>query len=130
MKKILSFTLAIVMCLSLCACGGNGGTAQSEDTTEEIDKNSTETYVGAWAYDTGKGNVITYHFNKGGIGYYEQATKENAKWEFTWEVKDGVVVTTRNAIGTTFLESFELNDEDGALYQVSEGTPVGPYLKK
>ena len=53
MKKILSFTLAIVMCLSLCACGGNGGTAQSEDTTEEIDKNSTETYVGAWAYDTG-----------------------------------------------------------------------------
>jgi len=46
------------MLFSLCACSGD---------------DIADSYGGTWIYDTGKGNVITYHFNKGGIGYYEQS---------------------------------------------------------
>lgn len=122
MKKIIALLLVAVLSISLCACGS--------ESTNTIDKNSTDTYVGEWVYNTGKGNIITYHFNKGGIGYYEQSTHENGKWEFTWEVKEGVVITTHTFIGNNFLDSFELNDEDGNLYKISEDEPIGPYIKK
>ena len=37
MKKILCLTLAVIMLLSLCACGGSGNsTEQPEDTTLEV----------------------------------------------------------------------------------------------
>lgn len=36
-----------------------------------IDMNSSDAYMGDWKYDIGKGNVITFHFNKVGAGYYE-----------------------------------------------------------
>lgn len=40
MKKIFSLVLALVMCLSLCACGGEGGasetTAASEETVQTV----------------------------------------------------------------------------------------------
>lgn len=124
MKKAISLLLAVIICFSLCACGANNDSNKSP-----FGKNDSEAYIGTWVYDTQKGNIITYHFNKGGIGYWEQSTKSGAKWEFTWEVKDGVVVTTRNAVGTTFLDSFELNDELNALYLISDGNNEGPYKK-
>ena len=34
MKKIISLLLALVMCLSLCACGGGNDTSNAPDTTE------------------------------------------------------------------------------------------------
>ena len=62
MRRIISFFLSAVLLLSLSACA---------DRTGAVDKNSTDTYVGDWAYDTGQGNIITHHFIKGGSGYYE-----------------------------------------------------------
>ena len=123
MKKIIVLLLAAVLLFSFAACGDN------DSSKSPFDKNDSEAYMGSWVYDTQKGNIITYHFNKGGIGYWEQTSRSGSRWEFTWEVKDGVVVTTRNAIGTTFLESFELNDELNALYLISDGSNQGPYQK-
>lgn len=75
MRRIISFFLSAVLLLSLSACAGRTGA---------VDENSTDTYVGDWAYDTGQGNIITYHFIKGGSGYYEQTSTGDARWEFAW----------------------------------------------
>ena len=79
-----------------------------QEEQQTIDKNSSSSYIGKWQYDTGKGNIITFTFEKGGIGKYAQSTKEDSAWEFTYEIKEDVIVLTRNAIGTTFIASYEL----------------------
>lgn len=96
---------------------------------KEIDKNSSSAYIGKWEYDTGKGNVITFTFEKGGIGKYEQSTKEDSYWDFTYEIKEEVIILTRNAIGTTFLGSYELNDDGTKLSYISGNMPDGIYKK-
>ena len=138
MKKLLALILAAALALSLVACGGGSGAGDTntpnggeEDSTQQtIDKDSTSTYVGDWVYDTEKGNIITYHFIKGGTGYYEQSTVKDSKWQFTWEVRDSVVVTTHNALGTTFLSTFEIDDSGSNLYCISDDPQTGPYIKQ
>jgi len=142
MKKLLALMLAAALALSLVACGGGSGagdnnstntpsTGNGEDNTQQaVDKDSTSTYVGDWVYDTEKGNIITYHFIKGGTGYYEQSTVKDSQWQFTWEVKDSVVVTTRNALGGTSLSTFEIDDSGNNLYCISDDPQTGPYIKQ
>lgn len=111
-KRLLTCVMVITLIFSLCACGG-GNAATNEKAENSVDKNSASTYVGDW-YQSVKSNRITYHFIKGGSGYYEQSTNEGARWDFTWEVSDEVLTTTRTFQGTTIVESFELT-EDGKL---------------
>ena len=96
---------------------------------ETIDKSSSSSYIGKWQYDTGKGNIITFIFEKGGIGKYEQSTKESSSWEFTYEIKEDVIVLTRNAIGTSFVASYELNNDGTELNYVSGDMPHGTYKR-
>lgn len=96
---------------------------------QTIDKSSSNSYIGKWQYDTGKGNIITFTFEKGGIGKYEQSTKEGSAWEFTYEIKEDVIVLTRNAIGTSFIASYELNSDGTELNYVSGDMPQGTYKK-
>lgn len=91
--------------------------------------NNRSTYQGVWAYSTPQGNVITFYFNDGGAGYYEQSAEKDTKWTFTWEIKDGVVVATREALGTKFTHVFKLNN-DGTLTRSYDGKDEGPYVKK
>ena len=134
MKKLLALILAAALALSLVACGSGSGAGDtntpSEEDTPIVVKESATTYVGDWVYDTGKGNIITYHFIKGGTGYYEQSTQKDSQWQFTWEVKDGVVITTHNALGTTFLNTFEIDDEGINLYCISDDPQTGPYVRQ
>ena len=106
---------------------------QLEETNIEqqqtIDKSSSSSYIGKWQYDTGKGNIITFTFEKGGIGKYEQSTKEGSSWEFTYEIKENVIVLTRNAIGTSFVASYELNNDGTELNYVSGDMPQGTYKR-
>lgn len=147
MKRFIALTFALVCVLCMAACGTGGENAASSgeqvDASEAMNEsnNDTETkdseiniddsasYLGDWVYDTGKGNIITFHFNKGGAGYYEQSTKADTKWEFSWEVKDGVLVATSEALGTTFTSVFEFSD-DGTLTGSYNGEETGPYVKK
>ena len=110
-KKILLFLLVIFGLFTITGCGNN-----------------SEKYIGNWEYDTGRGNIITYHFIKGGTGYYEQSAMKDTKWDFTWEVKDDVLVTSRTAIGTIINVSFEMNSNN-ELVCIS-GDMGGPYIKK
>ncbi len=101
----------------------------SMEQQQTVDKSSSNSYIGKWQYDTGKGNIITFTFEKGGIGKYEQSTKEGSAWEFTYEIKEDVIVLTRNAIGTSFIASYELNCDGTELNYVSGDMPQGTYKK-
>ena len=124
MKKILALLLICVCMIGLVACGSN----EKNDSTG-LDKNSTSSYIGAWEYDSGKGNVITFYFEKGGIGKYTQSTKENTTWDFTYEVKDEVVVLSRKAVGSEFVASYELNDDGTILTYITGDMPQGEFSK-
>ena len=101
MRKALSLILALVMCLSLCACGGN---SKNIDPQIEV--------LGKWTYDTGN-CVWTYIFYSDGSCTYCSSTNTplttttyylvgekivvemtasngmRCDWEFTYKVKRG-----------------------------------------
>ncbi len=60
----------------------------------------------------------------------EQTSTGDTRWEFAWEVKDGVVTTTRNAIGASFLTTFEVDDSGTSLVCISGNIDEGPYWKQ
>ena len=66
-KKLLALVLALVMMLSLAACGGNGGdaTTAAGDTTASGDTTAADDAASDLAYIQGKGEMI--------IGYTEFA---------------------------------------------------------
>ena len=138
MKKMSVIGICIVLLSSmLVACGTTEGKIASGETktvvaeeTNFIDKSIASSYIGDWIYDTGKGNVITFHINKGGIGSYEQSTIPDTTWDFSYEIKDEVIVVTRNAVGTTLLSSYELSDDGMSLIYVSGNLPDGTYSKQ
>lgn len=127
MKKLVMILLTCICVISLAACGAKVNEAAV--ATSALDKNDSSAYIGSWQYDTGKGNVITFNFNKGGIGNYTQSTKENATWDFSYEVKDEVVVLSRKAVGSEFLASYELNDDGTVLTYISGDMPQGEFKK-
>ena len=108
---------------------GETKTVETEDANS-IDKSIASSYIGDWVYDTGKGNVITFHINKGGIGSYEQSTSPDTTWDFSYEIRDEVLVLTSNAIGTTFLASYELSNDGMTLAYISGNLPSGTYSKQ
>ena len=128
MKKILALLLICVCMLGLVACGSNEKNDSNAENTG-LDKNSTSSYIGVWEYDSGKGNVITFYFEKGGIGKYTQSTKENTTWDFTYEVKDEVVVLSRKAVGSEFVASYELTDDGTILTYITGDIPQGEFSK-
>ena len=110
---------AVVLVLLLAACGS--GT---------VNKGISSSYIGDWVYDNGEGLTITFHINEGGVGSYERSLEEDVFWNFSYEIKDDVIVMTRNAIGTTFLATYELSDDGSSLTYVSGDFPNGTYIKK
>lgn len=125
MKKIVMVLLICVCMMGLVACGSS----EKKDDNAGLDKNSTSAYIGTWEYDSGKGNVITFYFEKGGIGKYTQSTKENTTWDFTYEVKDEVIVLSRKAVGSEFVASYELNDDGTVLTYITGDMPQGEFKK-
>ena len=120
MKKALSLILALVLCLSLCACGGTK--SQKFDLTEELIK---EKWV---AIETGDG---TFNFYKTGTGRFESTM---ASFDFSWEKLEDfdncIRMTYQFAIGgaggalmTDTATDYELVVEDGIFYlrPVGEG---------
>lgn len=93
MKRISSFFLSAIICLSLCACGSVG---KGPNPTEEI--------VGEWLWDTG---FVTWHFifDADGTCHYWNGNKEikysnytigddkhicidNLDWDFYYEIDE------------------------------------------
>ena len=71
MKKAFSLILALVMCLSLCACGG--GEQNTTEPSQEATESPNESVVGSWYWvntdDVGPANGVTHmELYEGGTG--------------------------------------------------------------
>lgn len=114
MKKIISLTLVLALCLSLCACGG------TTDTPAEETIPLKDTVIGTWVYrfeitaddgyfenrdDVGDECSITLKLYKGGTGDFirRNDTKDYDKQtlSLTWEIQDDVIRITRPALNIT-----------------------------
>ena len=119
MKKLLVLVLAAALALSLVACGGGtGDTPSGGGENNVIDKSTTDAYIGVW-----ESAHMRFTVNKGGIGRYEQPTSTIGYFDFTYEVKDEVLVITIPSSVTDYTASFELNDEGTALTILQNGLP-------
>lgn len=110
--SVLSIALALIMVLSLAACGENNSSEnKTENITTEVtlDKNDVANYIGTW-----ESEHIRYTFNKGGVGTF--GTKEMTPgYSFTYEVKDEVVALKIHNSDITHDAALELNDDGTAL---------------
>lgn len=81
-KRTLALLLALVMCLSLCACGATGGTEPQL---------SSDTLVGTWKYTKGdlyKINKPTLQFEIYKGGSAKEVYEENSHNNFSWEIDE------------------------------------------
>lgn len=129
MKKALSLILALVMCLSFCAC--------SSSESDEVKNDETGKYIGQ--YQTGDsqfqyGNYQdSFYFVKqlqlvtGGTGTYEWKASTNGKYvtngaiiekgTVSWYVSDGYLVVTYS--GTNYV-----NSNDSSYYTLDGNNTV------
>ncbi|MEE3492176.1 LptM family lipoprotein [Ruminococcus sp.] len=113
MKKVLALVMALVLVLSLAACGG-GNTTSTEETTSV--KNDVASYLGKWKGD----DAMYLTFNKGGVGRYDIL---NGGFDFTYEVKDEVVKVDINTSEQDFFAVLELNDDCTVLTFIQNALP-------
>ena len=120
MKKALSLILALVMCLSLCACG-SGNEENDATTNDGLNKNETANYIGVW-----KSAHMQFTIEKGGVGRYELPGNTNGigYYDFTWEVKDEILVITIKGQVAEYKATFELNDAGTSLTILHNGLPT------
>lgn len=111
MKKIISLIMAIMMCLSLCACGGGNDTPKAN--------NDKDPYVGTWETEQLR-LVIT----KGGVGRWGGVVDgkdfEESSFAVNWEVKDEIMVVTWSVAGWEFNAAFELNESETVLNEIQK----------
>jgi len=108
MKKAISLFLVLVMCLSLCACGGGDNTEISP-------------IVGTWNGYT-SGTVWTYVFYPDGTYTFstEGALEMGVKAKYTFDEETSVLTFTEQD-GDTFSRTIELNE----CYMVLNNTKYG-----
>ena len=118
MKKAISLLLALVLCLSLCACGGGNDAPATEAPTEKtMDKNDTSNYVGEW-----ENQFYRLTITKGGVGRYANYDKE--QYDLNWEVKDEVLITQISFFGMEHKAVLELNEDGTVLNVIQMGFPA------
>ena len=124
MKKMLCFTLTLVICLTLCACGcACKSSCSSEDiTTETTEPSIEEEIIGIWEWVTpserGPLNGVTHlELYEGGTGKGTNSIMTGgAYYPVTWIIKGNVIniyASNTPAVGVKF--------EDGKLVAV-DGT--------
>lgn len=99
---ILATALALVMVISLTACGGSGeqkDTSKDTSTTETIEN----AIIGSWKIESGKSMGNEYiTFYEGGTGKATNSSLEDGSYyPFTWEIKGNIVNLTEELNGGT-----------------------------
>ncbi len=123
MKKLLCLLLALILCLSLCACGGseeddgsirsnrkNGG-AQTQET---VDIHSAEAYVGSWAKEKTDDSPFAMSMTLNADGTGSQGTKTTLEWSYD-ESADEISLILHYSDGSTTEPSTAKLQEDGTL---------------
>ena len=118
MKKILSLIMALIMCLSLCACGDKKATDATEAATIS-DVLAEEDVVGTWQWITpgeqGPANGVTHlELYEGGTGKGTNSSMTGGSYyPVTWEIRDGVINISASNTPTVGMKF-----EDGKLIAV------------
>ncbi len=104
MKKALSLILALILCLSLCACGGNTNDLSSEEPS----------VVGEWKNQSSGMDLVLTPSGRG-----LKLNSKDCGNAITWEIYDGILyvyqdVGTVNGVSNRYVISGEnLLDSDG-----------------
>ena len=113
MKKAVSLILALMLLLSLCACGGS-----STGSDGTLDKSDTANYLG-----TRETEHYRLTISKGGVGRYENLDSTES-YDLNWEVTDEVLVTQISFFGMEFKAVMELSEDGSSLTALQLGFPV------
>lgn len=118
MKKAISFMLTLVMCLSLCACGGGEAAGKQgsgglsifpEETQDPIIAEITEQLIGEWCYEktelkNGWPQYTILEFND--AGYFNQIpVVANSRGHQVGTILSGTYEVSENLIKATILDS-------------------------
>lgn len=79
--KVLAILCAVMMVISLAACGGSDKGADTDTAVTEDTANAGEAIVGSWAYS----DTYIYTFNSDGTGTYDVG---GTIMNFTYEAND------------------------------------------
>lgn len=125
MKKFISLTMALMLCLTLCACSFGDNSTQSKLTKEEL------AYVGKWEYQgknkDGNDSFRTLYLYEDGvalffaanyIGDYDGHFPMNSGKRCTWDIRDGYVMvyseyqyTGYKILGDTLVDEYGTSRE-------------------
>lgn len=86
--KILALMCAVLMVLSLAACGSDGGSSNGGNETVVPATEAAPTIVGDWKYE---GGDYIYHFKEDGTGTYDIS---GSTMNFTYTAEDGKLTIT------------------------------------
>ena len=124
MKKTISLLLALVLCMSLCACGG-GGDAGIE-TTEKSYEEVRAALVGEWGmlYFDDSAAATVYEFRENGTGNWfrydlystNKKIKDVHSWAMTYEITDSQIICHWTSVsGDAKQTIFDYTFENGTL---------------
>lgn len=121
MKKAISLLLALVLCLPLCACGGESNTPETAEahTDAVMDKNDSSNYIGTWETEHSRLTIT-----KGGVGRYEMLTQNSGYYDLNWEVKDEVLITQISFMGMEHKAVLEISEDGASLSVLQLGFPA------
>ena len=145
MKKALSLILALVLCLSLCACGGNAGDEPQKQTEESKEALSSEDFIGSWECEytsdvdnsfVSLGDSITARIEiyEAGIAKIIATNttkeKEHENYSATWEIKDDCYIRITFTAAVEVTRAYKI-DVSGAVYTLTQiDKPERVYYKK
>ena len=135
MKRIIFLLLALVMCLSLCACGGNDApsTPEAPEATEKTLE--TKDYViGTWErnFTTSEDEDVrqVMEVYKGGTGKFfiytvHNGLEKNGSFEASWEIRDDVLnFTYGGSIDVTLGLILDISAQPMTLTQVDDSNAI------
>lgn len=116
MKRAIALTLALVLCLSLCACGGTDPSSSndtSESATGESSTDELKQYTGIWSTST----TALYLYEDGVALFVEDQsgdtslmTTDATHFSGTWDIRDGYIIFYHEkTYGSTF-STYAIND--------------------
>lgn len=126
MKKALSLILALVLCLSLCACGSNNSQIEERisslekeiemlksgaNTTQDAQKNCPTEYVGEWKMKDIAGDINVLKLNADGTGSFDGGYSTDVIWEYN--EKYNTIEFEFSYLNST--GSFAIREKDGKI---------------
>jgi len=122
MKKFLMILMALVMCLTLCACGDEAAAPAETAAPEQNEAPDGAQFIGTWDWkdfdEQGPSNGVTHlELYEGGTGKGTNSSmNEGSYYPVTWEVNSDVINITASDTPTVGMKL-----QDGKLVAV-DGT--------